>query len=73
MAITDDRDEYDRDGDASPIEMDAPVGDLSSTKTHDPKAVEEVLYSDVGIKLDGTKCEEGLTENRLGSMSYYNA
>ena len=50
MALTDDREEYDRDGDASPIEMEAPMAGLSSSKTNDPKAVEEVMYSDVSLR-----------------------
>lgn len=48
MAISEGRDSDDRDGDTSPVEMEAPTGDfLSSSRTADPKAVEDVLYSDV--------------------------
>ena len=71
MAITEDaRDSYDRDGDTSPVEMEAPMGDFSSSRSGDPRAVEDVLYSDVRHSSSYGLVQNTNRSNRLGLMFF---
>lgn len=49
MALGDDQDSFTYDGDTSPVEMEAPLGDFTSSTRMgiNPKSMNDVLYSEV--------------------------